>query len=130
MLRGFVLAGVLLTITAGGCSGSSTAHGLSDGTLVGVLELSSAVPGGSARGVPGTITMHEANATTRTADAGSDGKFSTTVPAGWYIVTGRSAMFIINGKQGTCVIDSSNGPQPVHVTVGQTTSVTVECPTK
>jgi hypothetical protein len=39
-------------------------------------------------------------------------------------------MFIINGSEGTCVVQASDVPAAVQVTVGQTTSITVECSEK
>jgi hypothetical protein len=124
------VVGALAVVVAGACSSSSTSRSVNSGTLVGDLQLASAAPGGSPMGVPGTITMQQSGGVTRTATTGAGGKFSATVPAGSYAVTGQSPMFIINGSEGTCSVSSDTGPTSVRVTVGQTTSITVECPTK
>jgi hypothetical protein len=130
MLKALVVSGALIAILAGACSSSSTSRDSTNGTLTGVLELESAVPGGSPQGIPGRITMQAISGTPRTATAGSDGKFSAEVPAGSYAVTGHSPMFIVNDIQGDCSYDTGNGSTSVKVTGGQTTSITLGCPTK
>ncbi|HEX6393733.1 MAG TPA: hypothetical protein VFZ97_09840 [Acidimicrobiales bacterium] len=122
--------GALGTFLAAGCASSATSHNSARGNLAGVLELSSAVPEGSPRPVPGTITMTAADGTTLTTAAGSDGRFLARIAAGAYSVTAHSPMFIINGADGICSAESDTGPTPVTVTAGRTVSVTVVCPTK
>jgi hypothetical protein len=131
MLRGLVIAGAVAAIATGACSSSSTTNAPNSGKLAGQLQLASTTAGGSPpQGVSGVIMMQEKAGTTRTATAGSDGAFSATVPARSYTVTGRSPMFILNGSQGLCVAESGSGPAPVEVRAGETTSITIVCPTK
>lgn len=132
-IRRIVVAGLGLVLVAG-CSSSSTSSptstGPTSGMVTGVLQLGSAVAGGSPQRVSGTITLKSAEGKTTTTPAGSDGTFSVSVPAGAYTVTGRTPMFIINGTEGTCVNESTGGQAPLDVAAGQTVSVTVVCPTK
>jgi hypothetical protein len=55
---------------------------------------------GSAVPLPGTITARAATGQTFTATAGQNGRFTLSLPAGSYHVTGRSPL--IQSGQGSC----------------------------
>ena len=122
-----LLLAVAMTIgLAVSCGSSSSGASSKEGTLAGVLELGSTVPGGSPEGVEGTITLGKSGGHILTTPARSDGKFSLKVPAGSYTVTGHSPKFVVENGDSTCY-----GPTtPVQVNAGQTSSVVVSCPTK
>ena len=80
-----VAAGLGLVLVTG-CSSLSTSSptstGATTGMVTGVLQLDSAVAGGSPQGVSGSIILKSAGGKSITAPAGSDGRFSVGVPAG------------------------------------------------
>jgi hypothetical protein len=95
------------------------------GTLRGVLEyLPVACCNRTPHVVPGTIFISAPNLKTVTvpATAGIPGGFSVSLPVGSYTVKGTSPEYY-NGFDSTC--DGGT----VQVTAGQTTSVTLVCPT-
>jgi hypothetical protein len=99
------------------CGGSAGYHQTVPGTFVRV--------GGPAPGspvpLPGTITARAATGETFTARAGRNGRFTLSLPAGAYRVTGRSRL--MQSGQMVCVATAE-----LHVLRGNpAASVTVVC---
>lgn len=90
--------------------------------IAGVLVAVGGAAPGSARPVPGTVTIEGQDGQTMKTDARSDGTFSESVPVGRYTVTGRSPLY--QNGQRDCVVTP---PSTIAVAIGGTSKVTVTC---
>jgi hypothetical protein len=110
-------------------SGSSAPAQKADPAVVtGTLQGHLYGVGGPAPGVheawPGTITITRGE-TEQTADAGPDGAYAITLPAGTYAIVGHSPRF------GDCAYRCISKPnKPQSITAGRTTTIDVYCPMK
>lgn len=99
------------------CSGSAGYHQTVTGRFV---RVGGPAPG-SPVSLPGTITARAATGETFTARAGRDGRFTLSLPAGAYRVTGRSPL--MQSGQMVCVATAE-----LYVILGKPAGpVTVVC---
>ena len=99
-----------LGVALAACS-SGGAPRVRDGTIQGRFVIIGGPAPGTPRAISGPVEIVDRTGTTRTVEAGSDGRFSVSVPAGRYTLTGRS-----------CAT-----PSDVEVRAGATASVQVAC---
>jgi hypothetical protein len=69
--------------------------------------------------VGATITLHGPSGLSISVQTGKGGAFAVDAPAGRYTVTGRS--------DGNVVFNDCGASNPINVTAGATTAVTVTC---
>lgn len=120
-LASFLLAAVVGA--AAGCSGSaSSSSGTPTGIITGILEAVRGPAPGSVLPVPGTVTIKGQYGHATRTEAGRDGNFSATVPAGRYAVTARSPRY--EDGQRDCVLTP---PSTIAVTTGDTTKIIINC---
>ena len=111
---GLLLAVTIIAVVSAGC-GSSSNSGMIAGVFYGMGNVKTHVGG-----VPSSGTIRVSSPSgSFTATAGKNGRFSVTVPAGTYKVTGRSP-----GQTGGI---SSCQVHGLKVVASQTTQVAVTC---
>jgi hypothetical protein len=104
-----------------GCATAASTNAAGSGRVVGVIE----AVGGPAPGTPRTLSgmayLQETHGAIKmSVHVSSSGKFSATVPAGTYKVSGRSPQF--NGEKVSC-----NAAGSISVKKAKTTHALVMC---
>src|SRR5689334_23976719 len=122
---------VLASCSSSKPRGKSTSTGSRDGTVTGTLKLRGGPAPGTGRAASGKVYAFSSSSFTgtpaATVTAGTDGRFSLSLPAGTYYLAATSPSFSIDPPPTT---PPCRGDKPAVVSVGGTSRVDVACEMK